>query len=65
MDDPILFWTLLAVIAANIILVALAIANALRLEREIGWSFSSFPAHGNQRKPDRILKVKGLPTAHG
>jgi hypothetical protein len=51
MDDPILFWTLLAVIAA--------------IEREIGWSFSSFPAHGNQRKPDRILKVKGLPTAHG
>jgi hypothetical protein len=30
MGDPILFWTLLAVIAANIILVVLALANARR-----------------------------------
>jgi hypothetical protein len=27
MSDPILFWTLLAVVAANILLVAVAIAN--------------------------------------
>jgi hypothetical protein len=33
MDDPILFCTLLAVIAANIIVVALAIANARRIGR--------------------------------
>ena len=30
MGDPILFWTLFAVIAANIIVVALAITNARR-----------------------------------
>ena len=34
MGDPVLFWTLLAVIAANIILVVLAIRNARRTGRK-------------------------------
>jgi len=34
MDDPILFWTLSGVIVANIIVIALAVANARREERK-------------------------------
>jgi hypothetical protein len=34
MGDPILFWTLFAVIAANIIVVALAPTNARRAGRK-------------------------------
>jgi hypothetical protein len=33
MDDPILFWTLFAVIAANIIVLVLAFINAIRVAR--------------------------------
>jgi hypothetical protein len=50
MSDPILFWTLCAVIAANIVLLVVASINVINADREAG----RFRSDGGQSGSPRL-----------